>query len=505
MVSVNPKDRDVLRFLWVKDPYSSDPEIVTMRFTRVMFGVSASPFLLNATIKHHLERYAESHPEVVKSLTQSIYVDDVVCGADRELDAYTLYTSSREILSHGCFNLRKFTTNVPSLQALVDSEDATERNPRDAESIVEADETYVKTILPTSTNKHSTEQKVLGIRWDVALDQVVFSLETLFDDCVEVNPTKRVVISLIGRIYDPLGFLSPITIRFKILMQELCKSKLGWDQPLSGEVLAKWTKLVEQLKDAPPITIPRCCLQSPKSESKLYRLHGFCDASTLAYAAVVYLVEEDEDRAYSHFIVSKTRVSPLKPVTIPRLELLSALCLARLMRTVTESLGERLSLVDPRCFTDSQVTLFWIKGKEKVWKPFVQNRVEEIRKLTPVEFWHHCSGKENPADLPSRGLAPTELVSNQLWEHGPDWLTTPKCRPPCTTPSEEEVPEPCLVELKISPEVGTHSLLNPETPCRIGNVIDIARFSSVHKLFRVTAYVLKFVEILKKKRDGLAN
>lgn len=194
----------------------------------------------------------------------------------------------------------------------------------------------------------------------------------------------------------------------------------------------------------------------------------------------------------------------MKAITIPRLELLSALCLARLMHTVTESLTERLSLVDPRCFTESQVALFWIRGTEKDWKPFVQNRVDDIRKIAPVEFWHHCSGKENPADLPSRGLAPAELASNQLWRYGPDWLTTLKCRPPCTTPSVEEVPEPCLVELKTSPKVGTHSLLNPEPPCRISNVIDIARFSSVNKLLRVTAYVLNFVEILRREMRPLS-
>ena len=155
-------------------------------------------------------------------------------------------------------------------------------------------------------------------------------------------------------------------------MQELCKNKLGWDQQLSGEVLAKWTKLVDQLKGAPPITLLRCCLHSPKSESREYRLCGFCDASTAAYAAVVYLVE-DEDHAYSHFIVSRMRVSPLRPVTIPRLELLSALYLARLMANVTESQSERLSLGDRRCFTDSQIALFWIRGIEKDWKHFVQS------------------------------------------------------------------------------------------------------------------------------------
>ena len=91
MISMNPRDHDVLRFLWVKDPFNNEPEIIILRFTRVVFGVSASPFLLNATIKHHIEGYAASQPENVRLLAQSIYVDDVVCGADREQEAYMVY------------------------------------------------------------------------------------------------------------------------------------------------------------------------------------------------------------------------------------------------------------------------------------------------------------------------------------------------------------------------------------------------------------------------------
>ena len=238
MISVNPKDRDVLRFLWVKDPFSSEPEIVVLRFSRVVFGVSASPFLLNATIKHHIEGHAASQPEVVRLLAQSIYVDDVVCGADREHEAYALYTKSREILSHGSFNLRKFTTNAPSLQSLVDSQEAFLENPQGTKphaDVVEANETYVEATLPTSLNIHPTEHKVLGVRWNVSLDQLVFSLDAVLESTATVESTKRVVISLIGRIYDPLGFLSPVTVRFKILMQELCKNKLGWDQLLDGD------------------------------------------------------------------------------------------------------------------------------------------------------------------------------------------------------------------------------------------------------------------------------
>ena len=284
-------------------------------------------------------------------------------------------------------------------------------------------------------------------------------------------------------------------------MQELCKSKLGWDQQLSGELLIKWTRLIDQLRDAPTISLPRCCLQGPRSESRTYRLHGFCDASNVAYAAVVYLVDEDENHVYSHFIVSKTRVSPLKPITIPRLELLSALCLARLMSNVSENLSERLRPESPRCFTDSQVALCWIKGTEKDWKPFVQNRVGEIRQLMPVESWSHCPGKENPADLSSRGLAPTELAANQLWKFGPDWLRNPK--PPCMVPSVAELPEPCLAELRSSSRVGTHSLLTPQPlSCCISRIIDIERFSSIHKLVRVTAYVLQFVKALKHQCES---
>ena len=225
-------------------------------------------------------------------------------------------------------------------------------------------------------------------------------------------------------------------------MQEQAGVGSAVEWGIAGQV----DKLVEQLRGAPPITLPRCCLQGPRSESREYQLYGFCDASTAAYAAVVYLVEEDEGCAYSHFIVAKTRVSPLKPATIPRLELLSALCLARLISNVAESLSERLSLGNLRCFTNSQVTLFWIRGTGKDWKPFVQHRVEEIRKLISADSWSHCPGKENPADLPSRGLTPAELATNKLWKYGSDWLQTLK--PPCTTPSSQEIPESCLAELK---------------------------------------------------------
>lgn len=121
-------------------------------------------------------------------------------------------------------------------------------------------------------------------------------------------------------------------------------------------------------------------------------LHGFCDASKEAYAAVIYLVARSDSQVCVRFVVSKTRVVPRQELTIPRLELMSALLLARLIDGVKKSLSSNLSLEQPTCYTDSMVALYWIIGVDKVWKQFVQNRVLEIRELLPVSCWRHCPG-----------------------------------------------------------------------------------------------------------------
>ena len=193
------------------------------------------------------------------------------------------------------------------------------------------------------------------------------------------------------------------------------------------------------------------------------------------------------DQKYSSFSVSKTRVAPLKSQTIPRLELLSAVLLSGLVVNVMTSLNTRLSLEDPRCFTDSQDALFWIKGIEKEWKPFVQHRVNKIRRLVPTECWGHCAGNNNPADIPSRGLAALELSVNKLWNEGPEWLQTPVSEPSLP----DEIPELCVKEIR---QMNMHTLLASTQTPNLNCVIDCKRYSTLHRLYRVTAHVHAFVE-----------
>lgn len=130
MISVAEHDRDVLRFLWVDDLAKDPPDICTLRFTRVVFGVSSSPFLLNATIKYHLEQYLDSYPDTVRRLLQSTYVDDVIAGVPSEDEAFDLYTQAKKILQRGGFNLRKFLTNSQQLQLRIDQAEKSRNQPK---------------------------------------------------------------------------------------------------------------------------------------------------------------------------------------------------------------------------------------------------------------------------------------------------------------------------------------------------------------------------------------
>lgn len=229
MISVAEQDRDVLRFLWFDNVFLNEPTMIEMRFARVVFGVSSSPFLLNATVKHHLERFLTTHTETVTSILQSIYVDDVVFGAEDEENAYKLYRESKEILGSGSFNLRKFTSSCPLLQARINKAEGVE-TPSQMQG--DLDETFAKTTLGGAPPTKKSEQKILGVCWDTLPDCFVFDLSELTEFASHLEPTKRNVVSMVGRFYDPIGVLSPVVVSFKVLIQEICESQVDWDQPL---------------------------------------------------------------------------------------------------------------------------------------------------------------------------------------------------------------------------------------------------------------------------------
>ena len=493
MISIDESDRDVLRFVWVDDVNKADPEIRVFRFARVAFGVSSSPFLLNATIKYHLESFLDTHAEVVRRLLYSTYVDDIVTGADTEEAAFDLYTQSKELFRRGGFNLRKFLSNSNELQQRIDH----------AEGVLpslqnDVEETYAQATLGTTHTRSVEEHKILGVPWNPISDCLIFDVTELAKLASNLQPTKRNVVSLIGKFYDPLGFLAPVTIRFKVLFQRLCRDKLEWDVNLPEGLIKEWNNLVADLGEGCPISIPRSYFQDVSSSATTITLCGFCDASIQAYAAVVYLVIRTDVGTKVQFLVSKTRVAPLQTQTVPRLELLSAFLLSKLIVSVSESLQPILPQLKVQCYTDSQVALYWIRGTNREWKPFVRNRVNEIRRHVHPSAWNHCPGVSNPADLPSRGLTTMEVAVNQLWRRGPEWLYEDAL--PCSGAEPGCMPEECSAELTATALRSLNLVVN-ESHGSISSLLSCEKFSTISKLLRVTAYVMRAVRRFKKSKD----
>ncbi|GFU62745.1 integrase catalytic domain-containing protein [Trichonephila clavipes] len=278
--------------------------------------------------------------------------------------------------------------------------------------------------MDASIRLGTNKTKVLGMAWQTLDDCLTLDTKSLLE-FVSINEnTKRFMLQTIGKIFDPLGLLSPFTIRIKCLIQELWIKKITWDEILPPKLKETWLIWCKELPLLDNLRIPRLVLDSTNDEvSDLIEIHIFCDASKLAYGAAAYVKVRKQNEVLVNLITSKTRVAPLKAVTLPRLELLGALVAARLSSKVQEIVRKK-KVCKVFHWTDSKIVLFWIKGSSKRWKQFVANRVQEISELTDPYSWFHYSGQDNPSDFLSRGLSVDTLISNNKWWTGPAFLRT---------------------------------------------------------------------------------
>ena len=485
MIGIDKPDRDMLRFLWFLDPFNIHSEMIHLRFTRLVFGLRSSPAILGEVIQQHCNQFEKEHPKVVQLMNHSLYVDDLISGEENVESAYKLYQVAKKIMAKGGFNLRKWKSNSPQLRKLI----AEAENSSIKDDVVELDITSGK---DTGEDRVG---KLLGVLWDGDTDKFLFKVDELEKEVGQVSITKRQVLRIAASIFDPLGFLGPFTVRLKILFQMLCVNNNNWDEPLVGDALLTWKSIMAQMHLLSNVTVPRCYFDLYQNPT-LIQVHGFCDASERAYAAVLYIRCTYSDNCIdTRLVTSKTRVAPIKTQTIPRLELLGALILARLINSVVPLLGRSCEVY---CWTDSMTVLQWITNK-RIYKQYVQSRVDEIRQMTNQCLWRHCPGAINPADLPSRGTGANELVKSQLWWSGPEFLKSSEDKWPVTYLKELST-QASLEIVKNQPTI-FHSLLSTETSrpdqMDICNVIEVRNFSRFNRLLRVTAYVLRFVNHLK--------
>ncbi|GFV21438.1 integrase catalytic domain-containing protein [Trichonephila clavipes] len=289
-------------------------------------GVNSSPFLLAATIKYHIEKYNEIHPITVQHLDSFMYVDDWITGQDTREEALFMSRHAKNIMKEAGMEMRKWISNDTVLMAQWAAE-GFDTHPMDAS-------------IRLGTNK----TKVLGMAWQTLDDCLTLDTKGLLE-FVSINENNiRFMLQTIGKIFDPLGLLSPFTIRIKCLIQELWIKKITWDEILPPKLKEKWLIWCKELPLLDNLRIPRLVLDSTNDEvSDLIEIHIFCDASKLAYGAAAYVKVRKQNEVLVNLITSKTRVAPLKAVTLPRLELLGALVAARLSSRVQEIVRKKRS------------------------------------------------------------------------------------------------------------------------------------------------------------------
>ena len=460
-VRLHEDDRNFTRFLWPVQPENPDSLLQTFRFTSVPFGTASSPFMLHATIDLHLRTFRSC---VSEDIQRNIYFDNIISGCDTEVQLLEYYTQARNFMQQANFNLRSWASNSITLQQIA---------------------TANKTI------DHNTTVQILGLLWNTCTDTMSLAPKSLPSSNII---TKRSVLQDSSLIFDPLGWATPVTIRAKILLQEVWQQKRSWDTPLHEELQEKWVRIRSDILELSNITIPRAYFPI-LSDKVIDHLYVFADASTKAYGAIVYLCSDNN----ISFVMSKSRVAPIKALTLPKLELMAAVTATKVAKLVQAAISASQHLIPVHLWTDSQIVLHWINNGSHS-NSFVHQRVTEILKSFPSTVWSFTPSSDNPADLLTRGISTEQLTSSELWIHGPQWLLNTSNWPTWTPINVLD-----LVVTEATEFIPSTTMSSLKDRTNLLTVIDASRYSHINRLLGTIAYIYRFIHNLRKLNPKLSG
>lgn len=459
------------RQIWLEERHTKFQRIVFRKHPKadlnefelktVTFGVNCAPFLAIRTLLQLAEDVENELPLAAVILRRMMYVDDALAGT-HELDlAIKARNELIQALSSAGFCMRKWTSNDERILNGLPSEHILRENFLEIE-----DESNAKT---------------LGIRWNAKSDHFYFSVKPID---MKMTFTKREVLSIIASLFDPAGWLGPVIVVAKMLMQQIWSDGIGWDEELTENSQNQWHQFICDYAYLNHIKIPRWVGFEPNA---LVEIHGFSDASEKAYGACVYArVHADNGSIQTHLLLAKSRVAPLKVVSLPRLELCGALLLSDLMGSFKTDLCLNEKNTKYYCWSDSTIVLAWLQKPPSSWTTFVANRVSKILDKVEKDKWRHVKSEFNPADIISRGIRPQDLIDNSLWWYGPSWLKSPS--------NEWEI-----INNEFATEEEERKLKSFHTFIKdYDDVLD--RFSCYGKALRIMAYVFRFIDCLNKQK-----
>lgn len=459
MIHVHPNHQTFQRIIWRQN--ENDP-IQVFKLKTVTYGTTCAPFLAVRCLRQLAIDNKHKFPLASTVIERDFYMDDLLTGADSLEHALILKNQVTQILASAGFDLCKWTSN---------------------NRLVVANSANTEHSTAVSFDKNG-DCKLLGFHWNCEGDYLKYKVDV--ESISKTKITKRNILSSIAKIFDPLGLLNPIIVKGKILLQDLWTHKLGWDQAVPAVAESTWLSFVNDLNNINQYKIPRQLLLNKPYKS--VELHGFSDASKKAYGACIYVKCENISGEVSiHLLCAKSRVAPLKTITLPRLELNAAVLLTNLMHKVLDIFDIQFS--NKYFWTDSTIVIAWINDSPANLKQYVANRIATIQKYSPPGDWRHVRSNDNPADIVSRGATAHQLLDSHLWWHGPPFLKGTSDEWPSlsklTIDDDSAYEENKNICLNVSHQ-------EPELPV-------MSRFSSFLKLQGVIAYCLRFYKIIKHK------
>ncbi|XP_017480692.1 PREDICTED: uncharacterized protein LOC108369973 [Rhagoletis zephyria] len=316
----------------------------------VTFGINSAPYLAIRTLLQLADDVENSFPIASNILRKCMYVDDVLAGGHSVDSTIKARDEISEVLRSAGFPLRKWTSNCQEILKGIPKTDLL------SEDFLAFEDT--------------STVKALGIRWNAHTDLFYFMVRPLEEhDTI----TKRAMLSAIAKLFDPLGWLAPIVIVAKILMQSIWLEGTDWDETVSDTILERWQHFTRHYHEIDNIRISRWVYFSP---GDTIEIHGFCDASEKAYAATAYMRVKRDDKILVNLLLAKTRVAPVKTISLPRLELCGAVLLAEIIESIINNLN--LGPVKTHLWTDSTIVLAWIRKPPCSWSTFVAHRITKI-------------------------------------------------------------------------------------------------------------------------------
>ncbi len=374
-VKVAGEHLDFLRFLWWPEG-NLDQKLEQYQMTVHLFGAVSSPSCACYALRKTAHDNQTMFPaEVADTVTKNFYVDDLLKSLSSKEDAALMVKNLTTMCRLGGFNLTKWISTSREVLLGIPEE---HRSKNFKEFDLDKDK------LPV--------ERALGLHWCIETDTFKFKFKVKDQSCTKCN-----MLSMICSVYDPPGFLAPFTIPAKLIFQELCQIKCGWDDPIPQALQQKWSNWLEDLEKVENFEIKRCVKPKDFGEITSAQLHHFSDASENAYSTVTYIrLQNDRNEVHTAFALGKSRVSLLKQVTIPCLELTAAVLLIKVDKMLLSEL--QLPLEKSQFWTDSTAVLKYIKNENKRFKTFVANRVTTIREVSDVDQWRYIPTAQNPAD-----------------------------------------------------------------------------------------------------------